>query len=476
MVINTRQASLILALLPGLWACGSDETANPIRAAFAAESSTPATDPPVALRFPTTPGPGVRIYRVPTMSEVEWRFHTPALAADGVVGFVSAERQVYVQTQDSSLVALDLESGVANALDSAVATAAIGPTGLLHLVGTGGGLGSVAERHVEPWDSALTVQPSRVWGTIRSRLVVSTEAGGRRRLDIFTRSEHVGTIDLPTGLVAVSRWGDLVAVATDSGLVAIRTDPSATPNAGLARLDTTVTALTFSAAGHRLFAATADRELLVINRFRLSDIERFPMTHRVVAMRSGPQGRYLLLRPEVGDSVWIADAADPTQVVAVRGTWDRDLPAIAGDGTVLVRRGSDIVALNPTTGTPTGRVNGGAADRWLVMSWNPRQPTLQLAQERETAAGAEGAGEGVSNLQYYAQLSSTSNEAWALARRDELLAARLPAKVIYPYQSYDSYRVVLGPFATSEEAHDLGRRLGQPYFVITWQDTTATIR
>jgi hypothetical protein len=135
-----------------------------------------------------------------------------------------------------------------------------------------------------------------------------------------------------------------------------------------------------------------------------------------------------------------------------------------------------VVAIDPATGTQVGRVEDAAGDRWLAISWDPRRPTLQLAQETETDL-AEEPTEGEDPYEYYAQLSSTSNEAWALARRDELRGAQLPAQVIYPDEYYDRYRVVLGPYPTREDAHNIGRRLGQPYFVVMrQQDTTATNR
>ncbi len=72
------------------------------------------------------------------------------------------------------------------------------------------------------------------------------------------------------------------------------------------------------------------------------------------------------------------------------------------------------------------------------------------------------------------QLSSTSNLTWAQARRDELLQAQLKALVLYPTEYYDRYRVVLGPYGTREEADNIGRRLGQPYFLLPMRDPTAT--
>ncbi len=464
----------MLALIPGLHACGSGETANPIRAAFAAETP-PRAATAVVFRFPTSPGPGVRLYTLPRMAEVDWHFAAPNLAARRVVGFAVSEHQVFVETQDSSLVALDLESGLDSRLDSAVNTVAIGPTGVLHIVGAEGTLGAVVDRHTQRWDPVISETPTRMWGTTRGRLLVLVESDPGRRVDLFERSALIGSIDLPRGLTAVTKWGDLAVVAVDSGLVAIEMDPTA-DDTDFLPLPGGVTAMAFSAASHHLFVATADRQIRVINRFSLDRrgaavLSQYPLTDRVGAMRAGSRGRFLLLKPEGADSVWIADATELTRVVAVPGSWDSDLPQIATDGTVLVRQGNDVVAIDPETAAELGRIEEAAEDRWLVIAWNPRRPTLQVAQEEQTDPEETTDEE---QWLYFAQLSSTANEAWALARRDELRGAQLDAQVIYPDEYYDRYRVVLGPFDTSEQAHNIGRRLGQPYFVLTVQDTTAT--
>ena len=477
MVNHTRSAALILALIPGLYACGSGEAGNPIRAAFAAETAAPG-DNPVAFRFPTSPGPGVHLYTFPRLTEVDWHFATPQLAARRVVGFGVSERQVYVETQDSSLVAIDLESGLANELDSRVFATGLGPTGVPHIVELDGSLAAVVDRHTQQWDPVLAESPTQVWGTTRGRLLVLVESDRGQRVDLFESSSLIGSIDLPSGLTTVTRWGDVAVVAVDSGLVSLRMDP---------RVDDTeffpvpggVTAMVFSAASHHLFVATADRQIRVIDRFSLDGgegavLNQYPLTHRVEAMRAGPQGRFLLLRPGGADSVWIADAAELTRVVSVPGSWDSDLPQIATDGTVLVRQGDDVVAIDPETAAEVGRIEEAAEDRWLVIAWEPRRPTLQLAEEEET--GTEEAVEEEDPREFYVQLSSTSNETWALVRRDELRGAQLNAQVIYPDAYYPRYRVVLGPFGTSDEAHSIGRRLGQPYFVVIVQDTTATNR
>jgi len=67
----------------------------------------------------------------------------------------------------------------------------------------------------------------------------------------------------------------------------------------------------------------------------------------------------------------------------------------------------------------------------------------------------------------YLQVSSSQNPAWADELSQKLKAAGLPAAVLQPARSDEAYRVVLGPYATREQAEETGRGIGMPSFVVT---------
>ena len=48
---------------------------------------------------------------------------------------------------------------------------------------------------------------------------------------------------------------------------------------------------------------------------------------------------------------------------------------------------------------------------------------------------------------------------------DDLTRAGLAARVLPPQHPDDGYRVVLGPYATREQAEATGRRLGRPFWI-----------
>ena len=134
---------------------------------------------------------------------------------------------------------------------------------------------------------------------------------------------------------------------------------------------------------------------------------------------------------------------------------------------MLLRQGDDVVAYDPVTATEAGRVTDAAADVWLTIVWDPRPPALQAV------AAESGPTETSSGLLYYAQISSTSNEAWAQDLANRLRVGGVDAQVLRPGVEDDRYRVVLGPYPTRQEADDIGRRLGRAYFVFSIEDRAA---
>jgi hypothetical protein len=469
-VVPNRSSALILAIaLPGVLACNVGRNANPIREAFADAPRAPDPGTSIAFRFPSAAGGGVRIYALPGMEEAPWQFETPSLATRQVVGFAASENQVYVYSAARELVALDLVSGRDRILDTAVAVAALGPTGTPHVIRQDGNVATVVDRRIRNWEPTLPTLPQGIWGTTRGRMLAFFDTEESRRLELVGDSSRKITAELPEGPLAATTWGDLVVIGVDSGLVAIRTTDGS--QAGFFPLTDEVTAVTFSSSGHRVYVTTTARELLVVGRFGLELLSRHPLPAGVEALRTDGLGRYLLMRPVDRDSVWIVDALQISAPLPVEGSWDDELPSIGPDATVLLRQGSDVIAVDPATGRVTGRVLGGASDRWLAAVWEPQRPALQLTREADTSSAVA-----TSDQDVYVQLSSTSNESWAQARVDELRDARLNARVLQPHQNYDRYRVVLGPFPTREDADNIGRRLGQPYYIIFLQDTTATNR
>jgi cell division protein FtsN len=121
--------------------------------------------------------------------------------------------------------------------------------------------------------------------------------------------------------------------------------------------------------------------------------------------------------------------------------------------------------------TEVGRVAQGATDFWLPIAWRPPQEDqIQMDADSAALAEADSAGRRTS---VYLQVSSSQNPTWASELSEKLRAAGLPASVLTPRRAEEAYRVVLGPYATREQAEETGRKLGMPSFIVTAQDQSA---
>lgn len=411
------------------------------------------------FRFAGERGADARLYALPGLDEAAWRFGTPGLVVHRMVGFSRDQDEVHLLTVRGELTTLDLETGRARILDTSVVAAALGPTGVLHLVRRDGSLGALSYRTVTPWPGKLDPLPEAVWGGGSERLVALVQTRRERQLLVLSAGKPSLAQRLPNGPLAVSRWGDLAVVAVDSGLMVL--DPADSTRRAFHRLPGTSDAVGLSPSVHRIYVATADQELLVLDRTSLETAARLRLPGRAGALRVDPLGRFLLIRPASGDSVWLVDPAEPHLLGTFPATWRDDLPAVAPDGTILVAYGPDIAAYAPDSLTVNGRVAAGARDRWLAAAWDPRRPALQLATDT-TAAAPLASGQAI-----YVQVSSTANEAWAQDAAQNLRSAGMQATVLPPATAEDPYRVVLGPYPSRETAEAAGRKLGRPFWIFT---------
>lgn len=467
-----RLPSFVVALvvLAGAASCGGEGETTPVHLAFADRPPPSTLGTSVAFRFAGARGVGVRLYRLPDLEEVAWRFQLPDLVAERIAGFAPDEDLIYIESGGGRLVALDLASGRARTLDTLSARTVMGPTQTLFTVRADRTVGRVRDRRLDLWPDTLPAIPTDAWGTTAGRLVAVFETDEGRFLTLLSEDGAAGEpVPIPEGIVTAASWGDLVVVSADSALVPV--SPTGEDVPGAMTLASRATALAFSPSAHRLYAATAAGALLVIDRFEFRTLFQRALPRPVETIRIDPMGRYLLLRPVGADSVMVYDAGDAEFLSGVAGEWGPDLPAVGVDGTLVVRRRDSVVAIDPSTGRRVGAAAGVQAGPWLLVAWDPRRPTLQLAVDRSADEDVE---EAADDLLYYAQLSSTSNLDWANDRVRELREAGIEARVLLPSEWEDRYRVVLGPYPNRQEADRSGRRLGQAYFVISTSPSDST--
>ena len=407
-------------------------------------------------------GGAPRLYRLPALTELAGALRGRLPAVDRIVGADDADGLLFVRTTKGDVLAYDFESGRSDTVATGVEMATLGPDGTLFTVDTKRRVVSYARRSRTAWPQPLPAMPQALFAGSDQRLIAVTAQHQPELLSETVDQPAVMRPFPPSAGVDASRWGDEVASATDSGVFLV--EPLGHRAPAFVALADHPTAVVFSPAGHRLYVTRrGEMGLAVVDRFTREEMDGIALPGLVRAVRLDPLGRWLLARAATGDSIWVVDLPPKTFSGSVASSWGDDLPAVAPDGTLLVRQGADVAAYRPDSLRQEGRVSGGGADLWVTTGWIPsgssRSAALADAPGPAAAAGDTTAGA------LYVQVSISQNQAWSEGMAQQLTRAGLTARVLPPTSGDDGYRVVLGPYATREQAEDIGRKLGRPYWI-----------
>ena len=419
------------------------------------------------MRIPRGGG-AAQVYRLPGLEETEWKAEGRIAPVDSLVGTSDDLALVFFRDRRGNLSAIDLEGRRVRTYAGGVRAAAVGADGVLYAVDTGGTAMNFSRRTPERFRSRFPRVPERLFAALGGTVIgLNTTAG---RLSVLGPRDTLRGYAIAGGPMAVTAWGDLVAVAADTAIVVY--DPAGRAEPRSVKFRAGAQAVAFSPSGHQIYVGQGDGVLAVMDRFGLDVLRRIELPGVAREVRAGPMGRWLLARPMTNDSIWVIDL-ETSNVRAAAGTWSDDLPAIGAPDFLLSREGDDIVArdLSSETLAEHGRVSGGAGDAWAVVRW-PR--VAPAGDDGPAVAGADPVADSVSagadsaapRERLFLQVSSSRNPDWARELSAKLVEAGLPASVLPPQREGEAYRVVLGPYTSREEAERGGRSLGMPYFVI----------
>ena len=357
------------------------------------------------------------------------------------------------------MVGIDLASGHVRTFLEDVTYAILGPDGTLYSVDSTMQVSQLHRRTPVRFGTQLASIPKAAFGTRGGQLMVLSDSADTV-LTVLSGDQPALQIDVPEGPTAATYWGDLLAVATDSG--AVLYEASATEQLRFMPLDQAPRQIAFSPSGHRMYTVGDTPVLTIIDRYGEQVLGTVDLPATAGEMRSDPYGGWLLIRPGVSDSVWVVDVGTREIRGQVGTAWGPAFPTIVGR-ILLVRQGDDIVALDMKDDVfvERGRIPGGADDLYLTVAWTPtaddRYSEVLAAQQANNTAATGAA--------IYLQISSSSNPAWAQDLVNQMSAAGLPASRLDPGEGEDAYRVVLGPYGTREEAEQVARNLGRPSFI-----------
>ena len=254
-------------------------------------------------------------------------------------------------------------------------------------------------------------------------------------------------------------------------------------------------------SGDRVFVANqGDTVLDLVDRYAGDLRASVTLPGLAAELRMDPLGRYLLVRPESGDSAWIVSVGDEQLVATIPTRWRDDLPTVALDGTLATLIGDDVRFVDPRTKAAGRTIDGGGADLWFFVRWNGFRPRargidepVSFSYERNEATPVDiDSATGLPRLKVDSVIPPVTTpppppvaepvvprpRGWILSfaavlslERAREIAASIsvdgsrPRVVTGETAGTTVYRVVLGPYDTREAAERVGRSSKHSYWV-----------
>jgi hypothetical protein len=291
---------------------------------------------------------------------------------------------------------------------------------------------------------------------------------------------------------ARSAWalaGDRLYFTVEHNLVGLRTRDLKPLN--VIELDGQARSVVATPSGDRLFAITdSSKQVDIIDRYRERVTEHIDLPGFAEELRIDPLGRYLLVRAAAHDSVLVVDVGTDRLVGGVRAAWRDDLPFVALDGAIALAEGNDVVFIDGAKLKERRRIAQGAADYWFSFAWSgfrPRAAELDQPVRFPGADSADSAARAAADTTHPvtpppvardttpAQPAAKGFIVSFAALLNEEKARELAATIhvhnetarvqATPRDGQTIYRVVLGPYATKDEADRVGHDSKQNYWV-----------
>ncbi len=263
-----------------------------------------------------------------------------------------------------------------------------------------------------------------------------------------------------------------------------------------------------SPSGDRIFVRTEGRDgISVVDRFAGKVAERVSLPGAARQLRMDALGRVLLVQG-LRDSAYVIDIGTSKRVGTVRTEWRGDLPLVLADGVMALLHGDSVTMTSSIDLGVTRTIADGGQQFWYAMRWNgfrPRsagldEPVRFRASERRAVSESVGGtldaeiadtltGASDARTQRTARDTPDSSVAVSPAPRrqrvtytvqlaavlTEELAREAAAGVVVDGKTpriassvrdgRTLYRVVLGPYATREQAERAGKSSGRTYWV-----------
>jgi len=352
------------------------------------------------------------------------------------------------------------------------------------------------------WHFTPSVPARAVFAQPNGELIVAANKGAQTLLWRVRPPDDVvqDSAVLPlSGRGVRTQVGDRVYFTVDSGLVGIKAKDLSP--VGAIKLSNRVVALSPTPSGDRLYVAmVADSGLTVIDRYTESGKTNIVLPAAPTDLRMDALGRYLLARVPDQDSAWVIAIGTNRVVGAVATRWDTDLPAIAPDGSLALLGQADVSIVDPAKLTVKSTIKGGARDFWYFFAWDGFRPRPQGLDQPVTFPGdsahdsltasstqpggpspsAPGGPDSAHALQTVVAPPATQPQPTgftvsfaALLSEDKaqevarsISVNGVPAHVVSTTTAGSPiFRVVMGPYATRDEAAKVGRASKRDFWI-----------
>jgi cell division septation protein DedD len=256
-----------------------------------------------------------------------------------------------------------------------------------------------------------------------------------------------------------------------------------------------VRALAPTPSGDRIYIATADSGISVVDRYSGNVGTAVVLPAPPADIRMDALGRYLIARFPKADSAWVIAIGTNRLVGAVPTRWEADLPAVTPDGNLAVLGAKDVTLMDPEKLGVKSTVAGGAKDFWYFFAWDGFKPRAQgldqpvtfpsdsdanaaassTASSTTTSPVPGGLGDTTSAVTPTANAPQTGftvsfaallSEDKAQQLANTIMVGGNTAHVVSTSTAGSPiFRVVMGPFATREEANKIGRASKREYWI-----------
>lgn len=451
----------------------------------------PGTDP-LVLRVPRAGGTG-RVYLYPRVDSVIWS-SVPLPPLNKVLGFDADAGSIAVVDAKGQPVRIDLRLNEAHPATRGKLTSLTSADGS-NIFGVDAKNGVV---RLEPsgttWSYKSKTNPRAVLAEPDGSVIVASTSRDHTLLALLHPPDTIvrDTAELPLiGRAVRTQIGDRVYFTAETGLVGVKAK-----DLSLLRpisFRSRIRALAPTPSGDRLYVATIlDSEIAVVDRYSGKIVFRITVPSPPHELRMDPLGRYLLARNPTSDSAWVIAIGSNRVVGSVATRWTMDLPAVAPDGALTLIGAKDVTLVDAESLKLIRTVPGGAKDFWYFFSWDgfrPRavgldEPVSFGTSESSTSSTAQtppasgATGDTVGSPRdstptaapasngFIVSFAAVLNEDRARQTAAGIAVNGVAARVqSVTHGATTVYRVILGPFATKDEAEKIGRSSGHQYWI-----------